>query len=216
MIRINLLAIERGKAKKKVTLDLGQQVAIGCGVLLVLAVAGVGWRYWSLSRESNRLDADLSKAQAEKVRLDAIIKQVAQYEQQRTQLSQRVVLIEQLKSGQTGPVHLLDEISRALPARVWLSSLKQSGANDVALDGDTTTPTQLSDFIANLEASGYFKRQIDIVSAVTGPAPAGFASPGDVTKFSIKGQFQQPGAAQPPAAGATSPAAQPARPSGRQ
>ena len=41
--------------------------------------------------------------------------EVEQFEAQKQQLQQRVSLIEQLRKGQTGPVHMLDQISRALP-----------------------------------------------------------------------------------------------------
>ena len=40
------------------------------------------------------------------------------------------MLIEQLRNGQTGPVHMLDQISRALPPMLWLTELKQAGADD--------------------------------------------------------------------------------------
>ena len=63
------------------------------------------------------------------------------------------MLIEQLRKGQTGPVHMLDQISRALPPMLWLTELKQGAdANEVVIDGRCTTLTGLSDFVANLEA----------------------------------------------------------------
>ena len=50
-----------------------------------------------------------------------------QFEQRKAQLQQRVALIEQLRKSQTGPVHMLDQISRALPPMLWLTELKQAG-----------------------------------------------------------------------------------------
>ena len=76
-----------------------------------------------------------------------MIQQVQQFEQRKAQLQQRVVLIEQLRKGQTGPVHMLDQISRALPPMLWLTELKQTGGNDVVIDGRCTTLTGLSDFV---------------------------------------------------------------------
>ena len=52
--------------------------------------------------------------------------QVQQFEQRKAQLQQRVALIEQLRKDQTGPVHMLDQISRALPPMLWLTELKQT------------------------------------------------------------------------------------------
>src|SRR5688572_13876090 len=109
MIRINLLAVERKVAKKKVALfQSGQPVTLGCVLVLVVAVAFVGWRYWSLGRSSVRLDEEIAAAQRETTRLQSIITQVRQFEERKVQLQQRVALIEQLRKDQTGPVHMLD------------------------------------------------------------------------------------------------------------
>ena len=194
MIRINLLAAERDKTKKKaVTLGTaGQKLTVGCSIILVLAVVFVGWRYWTLGRESTQLDVDISTSQQETTRLHSIILQVQQFEQRKAQLQQRVVLIEQLRKGQTGPVHMLDQLSRALPPMLWLTEVKQATATDVIVDGKATTLTGLSDFVSNLEASGYFKRSIEIVSTTTDPPAAGA---GELIRFSIRAIFQQPGEA---------------------
>jgi type IV pilus assembly protein PilN len=194
MIRINLLAAERAAKKKvNVALQTGQKLTIGCSTILVLAVVFMGWRYWAVTRDSNKLDAEISASQQETTRLHAIIVQVQQFEQQKARLQQRVVLIEQLRKGQTGPVHMLDQISRALPPMLWLTELKES-ATDVTIDGKATTVTGISDFVANLEASGYFKRSIDIVSTTAEP---GTGPTGDLVKFSLKAVFQPPAEAKP-------------------
>ena len=200
MIRINLLAVERDRGKKKaVTFGTGQKLTIGCSIIMVLALSFIGWRYVALARESANLDADIISAQQETTRLHSVIEQVQQFEQRKAQLQQRVVLIEQLRKGQTGPVHMLDQISRALPPMLWLTEVKQTGA-EIVIEGKCTSPIGVSDFVANLEASGYFKRSIDIVSTST----ESMTQPQtEVIKFSIKAVFQQPGDAKAPAAPAT-------------
>ncbi len=202
MIRINLLAAERDKAKKKAVAVLGtagQKLTVGCSLILILAVLFIGWRYWALSRDSNAIDAEIAAAQQETVRLHSVILQVQQFEQRKAQLQQRVVLIEQLRKGQTGPVHMLDQISRALPQMLWLTELKQAGTgNDVVIDGKCTTLTGLSEFVSNLEASGYFKRSIEIVDTKTETAGT---PPSELIKFTIKAIFQQPGETAAAAAG---------------
>jgi len=201
MIRINLLAAERDRAKKKaVTLGtVGQKLTIGCSLILVLGGLAIGWRYWTVNHDSTELDKEIAAAQQETTRLHSVIEQVQQFEQRKAQLQQRVVLIEQLRKGQTGPVHMLDQISRALPPMLWLTEVKQTGA-EIVIDGKCTSPIGVSDFVANLEASGYFKRSIDIVStsAETMTQPQT-----EIIKFSIKAVFQQPGDAKAPAAPAT-------------
>jgi type IV pilus assembly protein PilN len=197
MIRINLLASERERTKKRaVTLGtVGQKLTIGCSLILILAALFCGWRYWTVTRESAQLDAEIAAAQQESGRLRSIIVQVQQFEQRKAQLQQRVVLIEQLRTGQTGPVHMLDQISRALPPMLWLTAMKQANA-EVIMEGKATTLTGLSEFVSNLETSGYFKRSVEIVNTTTDPASQSSAS---LIRFTIKAVFQRPGEAAPAA-----------------
>jgi type IV pilus assembly protein PilN len=190
VIRINLLAAERERAKKKAVTfgTAGQKMAIGCSMILMLALLFIGWRYWALGRESSQLDAEIAAAQQETTRLHSVIQQVQQFEQRKAQLQQRVALIETLRKGQTGPVHMLDQISRAMPPMLWLTELKQT-SEDILIDGKCTNQTGVAEFISNLEASGYFKRSIDIVSTTS---EASTQPPGELIKFSLKATFRPP------------------------
>src|SRR5258706_596679 len=91
MIRINLLAAERERTKKKAVTfgTAGQKMAVGCSMILILALLFIGWRYWVISRDSNQLDAAISTAQQETTRLHSVIQQVQQFEQRKAQLQQR-------------------------------------------------------------------------------------------------------------------------------
>lgn len=198
MIKINLVAVERQRSKKKIAFQIGQKLTVLCSLILVAGAAFIGWRYWSLNAESARLDSEITNAQAETVRLRSIIAQVEQFEARKGQLEERVTLIEQLRKDQSGPVHMLDQISRALPPMLWLTELKQGATpNEVLMEGACTTMTGLSDFVANLEASGYFRRSVEIVSSTTDTIQA---APGQLIRFSIKALFTLPGQPEPPPA----------------
>ncbi|MGE3841418.1 MAG: PilN domain-containing protein [Vicinamibacterales bacterium] len=192
MIRINLLAVERKPVAAK--FDVTQKVTLLCSLLLVGTALLVGWRYWSLQQDSRLLDADIATARAETERLQSVLQQVADFERQRVQLQQRVALIEELRKGQSGPVHLLDEVSRALPDRLWLTQMQNQESGDVRVEGRTTSLTALSDFVGNLEASGYFIRPVEIIDSqveTQRDAAAGTAS--DVVTFTVRAQFAVPG-----------------------
>lgn len=196
MIKINLLTVERKSAKKKIGFDPGQKLIGACSLLLVAAVLLIGWRFWSLGNESKRLDAEIASAVSETARLQTILAEVKKFEDQTAQLRQRVSLIEQLRRDQTGPVHLLDQISRALPPMLWLTNVKQgTNPDEVLIDGRCTTLTGLSDFVGNLEQSGYFKRSVEIVNTQTETVASPAA--GELVRFSIRALFQQPSAAAP-------------------
>ena len=203
MIRINLLAVEREAKKKSATFQSGQKVTVACGLVLLLTAGGIGWRYWLLAAESAQLDTDIATAQTEATRLHGIIQQVQAFEQQKAQLQQRVVLIEQLRKSQSGPVHMLDQLSRSLPPMLWLTTLKQED-NTITIDGKSTTQTGVSDFVGNLESSGYFKKSVDIISS---QADTPTAQAPEIVRFSLKAVYQGPGEPKPvPGAGAKAPA----------
>lgn len=182
MIKINLLAVDRDRAKRKAKFQVGQKVTVGCSLIVVAAALIVGWWYWALQGESADLDQQIADAQKETVRLQSVIQQVQQFEARRAQLQQRVTLIEQLRKGQTGPVHLLDQISRALPDAMWLTQLKQTGS-DIQIDGQCTTLTALSDFVSGLEASNLFVRPVEIIDSQVQP---GTNVAPELIRFSVK------------------------------
>ena len=202
MIKINLLGVEQRKVKKKIAFQVGQKLTLGCSLILIITALIIGWRYWALTKESANLDVEIANAQKETVRLHSIITQVQQFEQRKAQLQQRVTLIEQLRKEQTGPVHMLDQVSRALPPMLWLTDLKETAnANEILIEGRCLNDTIISDFVANLEASGYFERSIDIVGVSEEPVAQ---PPGQIVKFNLRATFKQPGsdAKEPAAPGA--------------
>ena len=80
--------------------------------------------------------------------------------------------------------------------------MKQTG-NDVTLDGKTSTLSSLADFVANLEASGYFAKPVEITNSEEEKS-----NDTDLIKFTVKATFEMPGAKKPAAA---APAGAPAR-----
>jgi type IV pilus assembly protein PilN len=197
MIRINLLAVERERTKKTraIVIPAAQRATIGASLILLATVLGVGWWFWSLRQQSQQVDEDLAKAEIQTQQLRSVLAQVQKFEARKAQLQQRVSLIEQLRSGQGAPVHVLDEISKSLPDRLWLTDMIQTGS-EFTISGMTTSMSGVSDFIANLEATRWFKRPVEIVDSQVQTD----AKSGDLVKFSIKAMFQDPDAPAPPAA----------------
>jgi type IV pilus assembly protein PilN len=195
MIRINLLAVERDRTKRRASggglgLQATQQrITLACSLILVLTGLGVGWWYWSLKLQTDRIEEDIVTSQKETARLRMLIQQVQANDARRAQLQERVGLIEELRKGREGPVRMLDEISRSLPDMLWLVEVKQQGA-DLTINGRCTSLTALSDFVDNLKLGGYFKpveildSQMDTAQPVAGSA---------LTRFSIKATFVLPG-----------------------
>jgi len=192
MIRINLLAVERGAAKRTTLIPAVHRVTIGASLILLGTALLIGWWFWSLRQTSLQIDDGIARAETETQQLRSVLAQVQKFEARKAQLQQRVTLIEQLRRGQTGPVHLLDEISKAVPDRLWLTEMTQKG-QDITLAGMTTSMTGISDFLAGLEASSWFKKPVDIIDSEMSTDP----KTGDLVKFSVKATINNPEAPAP-------------------
>jgi type IV pilus assembly protein PilN len=160
MIKINLLAtaqpgkVKAAKAPRLEVGDLGQNVLMA-GVVL-LAVLFIGWRWYDLASEASRLRREIAAAEEEKRRLQEIIKKGEDFKAKKELLQRKITLITQLKRNQSGPVHLLDEVSKQLPDFLWLDTMTESGFN-IQIQGKATTYNAVSNFYNNLTGSRYFQ-----------------------------------------------------------
>lgn len=198
MIRINLVSERKPveKSGSRFEFDQAKQIATGGGLLLLAAFGYVGWSYWSLGQAATQVGRDIEAARAEEQRLIQVISEVNDFETRRARLEQRVALIEELRRGQTAPVHILDQISQSLPDMVWLAKVSQSGY-EMTIEGNCLSLTALSDFVGALEHSRYFARPVEIINSEAVPATQ--TAP-ELIKFVIKARFQMAGLS--PAAGA--------------
>ena len=192
MIRINLLTAERRAVKAaSPRFEAGQKMMILGSLILLLTVAALGWRYWSLGQQAAQIEAEIEAAQREEQRLQEILRQVNEFEARRSLLQQRVDLIDTLRKGQNAPVHMVDQVSRALPDMTWLTNVTQSpDGYTLTMQGRCLTLTSLSDFIGNLEGSRYFIRPVEIVDS---SVLSGDEKVPDLIAFTIRGTFQMAG-----------------------
>ena len=195
MIRINLLRSERRPVKGvSRSFEIGQKATVAGTLILLVVALAVGWRYWALTQTELELDRGIAAARSEEGRLGEILAQVQEFETRRRQLQQRVALIDELRKGQTAPVHMIDQLSRALPDMTWLTLVRQD-AFDITVEGRCLSLTALSDFVGNLETSPYFKRPVEILDSEVIAGPDGGP---DLIHFTVKATFQMAGV-EPPA-----------------
>ena len=194
MIRINLLGVERTKTRKLPTFTIqAQQLTIACSLILVASGAGIGWWFWTLRQTAAQVETDITTAQQEQQRLQSVLAEVKQFEARRSQLQQRVQVIEQLRGGQTLPVQLLDHISRSVPDLLWLTDLEQKG-DALTIQGRCNTLIALTDFVTNLGTSGLLGK-LDLENIVEQMQSGQGQPPVEVIKFTVRASIDRAAAA---------------------
>jgi type IV pilus assembly protein PilN len=186
MIRINLLAPERKSSKKKAASTPSApgafQAYLIFGLFLVGAGALCGLGWWWKTMVLNDLAQKTTAAEAKKKSLEAIEKQVQEFKAKKAELENKKAVLEKLKADQRAPVHMLDEISKALPDFVWLTKLTESGGA-ITLNGQAVSLSAVADFMTALQRSGYFPA-MELVSSQE-------SKEGGVT-FGLTGRFRTP------------------------
>ena len=189
MIRINLLAVERQAPGRRFTFALGEQTTVLSSLILLVAVGLIVSQFFSVRAESRALDDELAGARQEIQRLQEELEQVRLFDERRALLQLRIALIAELQRGQVGPVQMLDQISQNLPDSIWLTEMRQEG-NVLVILGRAMTLNALSDFVANLELSGYFIPPVDLIDSQLEDSEQG-----QVVRFEVRARFLVPGAA---------------------
>lgn len=126
------------------------------GACLVIAIiAGLG--YWfSATRRRDSVKEQAASKQAEADKLEAIIKDVENYQKRKDSLQKRIDLINQLKQNQKGPVRVMDHISQDLPDLVWLDRMTMSGGL-ITLTGRGLNPTAIALFVEKVKTDPVFE-----------------------------------------------------------
>jgi type IV pilus assembly protein PilN len=77
-------------------------------------------------------------------------------------------VIEELQGQRPQMVHLFDEVVKAIPDGVYLTSIKQSGTS-VAIEGIAQSNARVSAFMRNIDASHWLAEpKLDVIEALSG------------------------------------------------
>lgn len=152
MIRINLLPVRVAQKRAK---SQRQLLVAGLAVgLTVLACAGL---HLALVARVAREKAEIAEIQTELNSLRKAIGEVAQFKKLQAELQGKLDVLEDLKRKKTGPVHLLDELSRVLPDKLWLTSFTEK-SGQINIKGVGLNENIVATFIRDLESSPYYQK----------------------------------------------------------
>jgi type IV pilus assembly protein PilN len=183
MIRINLLPV---RAAQKMEMLKGQLVIFVLSLVLVVAVcAGI---YVNQIMRIDAVKEDIRNNQDESMRLKKTIGEVSQFKKKQVELRGKLDVLDKIKQGRSGPVHLMDELSAAIPDKVWIDSFKESDGN-ITINGGGLNEEVVAEFLRNLESSNYYQNvELQVIQQDTrGPLKS--------QKFSLSCRVEAPPAA---------------------
>jgi len=163
MIRINLLPTKR-KPARKIT-EFQKQLMIG-GIVLVGLFLGLGYYAISLNSKISELQSNRDAAKATIAKQENMLKEVKNIEDERKKVTEKINIIEQLKKNQQGPVRMLDEIGRAVPTGVALTSLAETSGS-ISINGDAFANEDIVKFVENLKSSPFLQEVYLLESSLT-------------------------------------------------
>jgi len=98
-----------------------------------------------------------AEIQTELNSLRKAIGEVAQFKKLQAELQGKLDVLEDLKRKKTGPVRLLDELSRVLPDKLWLTSFTEK-SGQMTIKGIGLNENIVATFIRDLEGSPYYQK----------------------------------------------------------
>lgn len=150
MIKINLLPVRAAQKKERVRAQMS---------ILVLSLVAVslacGAAYYRMSSSLDAKKREISQVDGQVNQLKKQIGEVSRYKKEQEALQKKLEVLQVLKDSRSGPVHLFDELNRALPDKVWLTSYSTSQGS-AKLDGIATNEDAVASFMERLGASPYY------------------------------------------------------------
>ncbi len=159
MIKINLIAEgKRPTSVRKIKpvlegKDLAQWALIAS---IVACLLGFGIWWYLLHRQIAIKDVEIAEAEQKVEELAPVIRQVEDFKAKKAEIERKIGVIDNLKSAQRGPVHVMDDISRALPELLWLDRLRMTASN-IELEGRAFNTNAVANFIENLDKMPNFE-----------------------------------------------------------
>lgn len=163
MTRINLLPwreLQRKEREREF-----YTIAGGAALFMGLVVVFIHLHMAGLIETQNARNTFMSQ---EIVKVESQIKAIQRLETEKSQLLARMKVIEELQGQRPQMVHLFDEIAKAVPDGVYMTSIKQTGTT-VAVEGIAQSNARVSAFMRNIDASHWLTEpKLEVIEALNG------------------------------------------------
>jgi type IV pilus assembly protein PilN len=158
MIRINLLPFRAARKKE----NIRRQITI-YALVVVLLFTVMAYYTVQLHSSLSNLKEEEKDVRSELKTYQSTVNKINQLSKRIKEIKAKLKVIRQLEKKKTGPVHLLEEVSLAVPKdKLWLSTFKESKGT-LRMTGTAMDNETVALFMTNLEKSEYISR-VELIS----------------------------------------------------
>ena len=152
MIKINLLPVRESQKREKVREQV--VVLLACAIF---TISGCAAAYTTILAKISQKTDVISEQTKVIEQLKKQIGEVEKVKKLQAELQSKLDILGKLKANKTGPAHMLDELSMAIPEKLWVDSFDNI-AGVVNLSGIGVNEEIVAIFLQQLEASPYYMR----------------------------------------------------------
>lgn len=152
MIEINLLPGAKKGSRSKGAAGLAASLStmgggirdpwlLGAAASVIIAVASVGILFTAQNARAAEIGERLDRAVRDSTRYDKVLSARRKLMAERDSVYRQLQIIRTIDDNRYNWAHILDEVSRALPAYTWLTSLEQTTSIPLPPGADTVSTT---------------------------------------------------------------------------
>jgi Tfp pilus assembly protein PilN len=177
MLQINLLPGARKGSSGKRGFDFSRFAAVGrakdpwllaAAASVVIAVASVGLLFTSQRARATEIEARLEIATRDSTRYANVLDARRRLTAERDSVYRQLQIIRTIDDNRYNWAHILDEVSRALPAYTWLTLLEQTSKAPLPPGQDSTAaPTAPSGAAARRRAEASAPDSVNVPAPLT-------------------------------------------------
>lgn len=127
----------------------------------VLTVAFLGWVWLGSASKTNRLETELTAKRAENHRFRALIAERRKAQSARDSVIAQIATIRAVDGDRYVWPHILDEVTRALPAYTWLNDIAPMGVPVDTSAAQATVAVQIIGRTMDMQGFTRFMRQME-------------------------------------------------------
>lgn len=150
MIRINLIPYREARRKQRLNQILaawGATALLGAGIAFAVDTM--------LTNQIAELEENKRTKEQRIVQLDKQLGEIRDINEKKKLVLTRLQTIDNLKKDRFLPVRVMDELSNAIPEKIWLSNMTV-GKDHISLTGVAQSNSEVAEFMDKLEASPFF------------------------------------------------------------